>query len=169
VFTICTISFSILKCCILLTESVCVFRRFLTINSESFPKQHLPVGLCGGDVMCFLWGTNWTCTYYLEEIQCLKGYYWLESCVHLFSRLLLCEYGSRREGKGRRNRLSRTRQTNGFHYNISRKISLVGWGCLGQPVILTIYLFTSSTHRSPVGRGRVTMQSSVQQKFNKVT
>jgi hypothetical protein len=28
-------------------------------NSDYFPKQHSPVGLCNGDAMCFLWGTNW--------------------------------------------------------------------------------------------------------------
>jgi molecular chaperone DnaK len=31
-----------------------MFRMVLTINSDCFPKQHYPVGLCSGDVMCFL-------------------------------------------------------------------------------------------------------------------
>jgi hypothetical protein len=32
---------------------ICVFRMALTINSDCFPKQLKPVGLCRGDVMCF--------------------------------------------------------------------------------------------------------------------
>jgi hypothetical protein len=35
----------------------------LTINSDCFPKQHYPAGLCSGDIMCFLWGTNWICVF----------------------------------------------------------------------------------------------------------
>jgi hypothetical protein len=30
----------------------------LTIDSDYFLKQHWPVGVCSGDVICFLWGTN---------------------------------------------------------------------------------------------------------------
>jgi hypothetical protein len=37
----------------------------LTINSDYFPKQNEPVGLCSGDVMCFLWGTDWFSNYHI--------------------------------------------------------------------------------------------------------
>jgi hypothetical protein len=49
----------ILEHCILPTQCVCVLHMVLTINSDSFHKRHEPVGLCSGDVTCFLWGTNW--------------------------------------------------------------------------------------------------------------
>jgi hypothetical protein len=72
VATIRTTCFNTLNLCILPTECIYVFRMVLTIDSDCFPKQHYPVGLCSGDVMCFLWGTNWILIYYLEEIQSLK-------------------------------------------------------------------------------------------------
>jgi hypothetical protein len=56
---VCTTCFNTLKLCILPTQCICVFRMVVTINSDFYPKQHQPVGLCSGDVMCFLWGTNW--------------------------------------------------------------------------------------------------------------
>jgi hypothetical protein len=64
--TICTTRFNTLKLCILPTQCICVFRMVLTINSHSFRKQHEQVALCSGDVVCFLWGTNWICIYYLD-------------------------------------------------------------------------------------------------------
>jgi hypothetical protein len=51
VATICITCFNILELCILPTECVCVFRVVLTINSDCFPKQHQPVGLCNEGVM----------------------------------------------------------------------------------------------------------------------
>jgi hypothetical protein len=51
------------------TQCICVFRMILTINSDYFPKQHYPVGLCSGDVMCFLWGTNWIYIYCILPTQ----------------------------------------------------------------------------------------------------
>jgi hypothetical protein len=39
-YTIFTTRFNTLKLCILPTQSICVFRMVLTINSDSFPKQH---------------------------------------------------------------------------------------------------------------------------------
>jgi hypothetical protein len=43
----------------------------LTTNSDYFPKQHQPAGLCSGDVMCFLWGTNWIYIYCILPTQCI--------------------------------------------------------------------------------------------------
>jgi hypothetical protein len=44
-----------LEHCILpITQCVCVLHMVLTINSDCFHKQHEPVGLCSGDVTCFL-------------------------------------------------------------------------------------------------------------------
>jgi hypothetical protein len=40
VVAICTTCFKTLKLCILPTERICVFPMVLTINSDSFPKQH---------------------------------------------------------------------------------------------------------------------------------
>jgi hypothetical protein len=40
-------------------------------NSGSHNKQHYPVWLCNGDVMCFLWGTKWMYICHLEEIKVL--------------------------------------------------------------------------------------------------
>jgi hypothetical protein len=57
---ICTTRFNLVELCILFRECVYVFRMVLTIKSDCFPKQHSPFDLCSGDVMCFLWGTNWT-------------------------------------------------------------------------------------------------------------
>jgi hypothetical protein len=57
--------FNITEICILPTKCICVFHVVLTRNSDCFPKQHWLAGLCSGDVMCFLWGTNWIYTYYL--------------------------------------------------------------------------------------------------------
>jgi hypothetical protein len=34
---------------------ICVFHTILTVNNDCFPKQHEPVGLCSGDIVCFLW------------------------------------------------------------------------------------------------------------------
>jgi hypothetical protein len=39
---------------------ICMSRMVLRINSNCLPTQHWPVGLCSGDIMCFLWGTNST-------------------------------------------------------------------------------------------------------------
>jgi hypothetical protein len=41
------------------TQCVCVLHMGLTINCDCFHKRHEPVGLCSGDVTCFLWGTDW--------------------------------------------------------------------------------------------------------------
>jgi hypothetical protein len=71
VVSIYTTRFNTLKLCILPTQCICVFRMVLTMNSDCFLKQHFPVGLCSGDVMCFLWNTNWNYIYYLEEIPSL--------------------------------------------------------------------------------------------------
>jgi hypothetical protein len=43
-----------LEHCILSTQCVCVLHMVLTINSDCFHKRHEPVGLCSGDVTCFL-------------------------------------------------------------------------------------------------------------------
>jgi hypothetical protein len=51
---ICTTCLNIKENCILPTQCICVFRMILTINSDYFPNQHYPVGLCSGDVMRFL-------------------------------------------------------------------------------------------------------------------
>jgi hypothetical protein len=45
------------------TQCICVFRMVLTINSDCFHEHHWPVDLCSGDVMCFLWGTDWIAIY----------------------------------------------------------------------------------------------------------
>jgi hypothetical protein len=63
VATICTTRFNILKLCFLPTEYICVFYMVLKINSDYFSKQ-----ICCGDVMCFLWGTNWINIIYLGLI-----------------------------------------------------------------------------------------------------
>jgi hypothetical protein len=39
-------------------QNVFVSQMFVKINSDCFPKQQLPVGLCSGDVICFLRGRN---------------------------------------------------------------------------------------------------------------
>jgi hypothetical protein len=74
VVTICTTCFSILQLWILRTECICAFRMVLTINCDFLPKQHLPVGIRSGNVMCFLRGKKWNLIYYLEELHPLKGY-----------------------------------------------------------------------------------------------
>jgi hypothetical protein len=35
-----------------------VFRMILTVNRDYFLKQHQPVDLCNGKVLCFLCGTD---------------------------------------------------------------------------------------------------------------
>jgi hypothetical protein len=67
VIIICTTHIQKLR--ILSTESICLFRVVLPINSDHFREQHEPTGLCSSDVMCFLWGTNWICIYYSDEFQ----------------------------------------------------------------------------------------------------
>jgi hypothetical protein len=66
-----TICFNKLKLWILPTKCICVFRMVLTINSDCFPKQHYPVGLCSGDVMHLLWGTNWILIYIIWKCICV--------------------------------------------------------------------------------------------------
>jgi hypothetical protein len=44
----------------------------LRINSGYFPKQHQPVHLCDGYMLCFLWGKNWIFRY-LDEVG-LQGF-----------------------------------------------------------------------------------------------
>jgi hypothetical protein len=56
---------------------VYVFRMVLTVNND-------PAGLCSGDVMCSLWGTNWICIYYLDEFSDLK--WQLNYTVRIFSQ-----------------------------------------------------------------------------------
>jgi hypothetical protein len=51
VVTIYTIFFNILTLWVLPTECICVFHMVFTVNSDSFPKQHWPVGPCSGDIM----------------------------------------------------------------------------------------------------------------------
>jgi hypothetical protein len=51
------------KLCILSRDRICVFRLVLTINSDCLSKQHQPVGLCSGTIMCFLWGTDCICVF----------------------------------------------------------------------------------------------------------
>jgi hypothetical protein len=58
VVTICTTCFYILKLCIPPTECICMLRMVLTINCNCFTKQNSLVDLCSGDVICFLWGTD---------------------------------------------------------------------------------------------------------------
>jgi hypothetical protein len=60
VVTICATWFNIKK---LLILPIYKFRMILTVNSDCFPKQHEPAGLCSGDVISFLWGTNWVHIY----------------------------------------------------------------------------------------------------------
>jgi hypothetical protein len=52
--SLCTACVNTLQICIVPTQCICVFRMVLTINSDCFPKQHLPTGVYSGDVMCFL-------------------------------------------------------------------------------------------------------------------
>jgi hypothetical protein len=73
VVAICTTRFNTPKLCILPTQCTCVFRMVLTIKSDCFPKRHWPARLCSGDVICFLWGTNWIFICYLEKESVFKG------------------------------------------------------------------------------------------------
>jgi hypothetical protein len=57
VVTICTTCSNIIPS-ILAMKSICVFGVVLIISSECYSKQHKPIGLWSGDVMCSLWGTN---------------------------------------------------------------------------------------------------------------
>jgi hypothetical protein len=43
-----------LEHCILPTQCVCVLHMALKINSDCLHKRHEPVGLCSGDITCFL-------------------------------------------------------------------------------------------------------------------
>jgi hypothetical protein len=45
-----------------------VFRMILSINNDYFLKQHQPVDLWNGEVLCFLSGTDWILKYYFEEL-----------------------------------------------------------------------------------------------------
>jgi hypothetical protein len=45
-----------------------VFHMILTINRDYFLKQHQPVNLCNGNVLCFLCGKEWILKYYLDEL-----------------------------------------------------------------------------------------------------
>jgi hypothetical protein len=76
--SMCITCFNMPKLCILATGYICVFHMFLTINSDFFLKQHKVVGRCSGDVMIFLWSTNWIIyiyiLQYLEEIHSFWGY-----------------------------------------------------------------------------------------------
>jgi hypothetical protein len=48
---------------------ICVFHVILRMNSDHFLKQHLPVDLWNGEVLCFLCGTAWILKYYSEELR----------------------------------------------------------------------------------------------------
>jgi hypothetical protein len=39
-------------------DCIYFFRMILRLNSDYFPKQHQPVDLCNGEVLCFLCGTD---------------------------------------------------------------------------------------------------------------
>jgi hypothetical protein len=41
----------------------------LILNSYYFLKQHQPVDLCNGEVLCSLWGTDWILKYCLDELR----------------------------------------------------------------------------------------------------
>jgi hypothetical protein len=69
VVIICITYLNIQKLHSLPTQCIYMFRMILTINSDYFLKQDYPSGLCSGEVMCFLWGTDWTVTYYLEGLH----------------------------------------------------------------------------------------------------
>jgi hypothetical protein len=62
-----TTYFNILKLCFL-PQSVYAFRKAL----DCFTKQHLPVYLCRGAVICFLWGMNWISIYCGVFAPCKK-------------------------------------------------------------------------------------------------
>jgi hypothetical protein len=84
VVTICTTWFNIFKLCSLPKEWICAPYVFQTIKSDSFLNQYLPVHLCGWDVVCFLWGTNWIYIYIL-----LGGYAFLCLCKPPVTRMSL--------------------------------------------------------------------------------
>jgi hypothetical protein len=44
----------------------------LSVNRVCFLKQHQQVGICNGEVWCFLCGKDYTLKYYLDELQ-LEG------------------------------------------------------------------------------------------------
>jgi hypothetical protein len=46
------------------------FRMILNINSDYFPK---PTDLYNGDVLCFLWGTDWILKYYFKKLPLPEG------------------------------------------------------------------------------------------------
>jgi hypothetical protein len=49
----------------------CIYRfhTILTVNCDNFLKQHEPVDLCNGEVLCFLCGTDRIIKYYSDELQ----------------------------------------------------------------------------------------------------
>jgi hypothetical protein len=49
-----------------------MFCMILTVNSDYFRIQRLPVDLCNGEVLCFLCGKDWIIKYYLDELQGYK-------------------------------------------------------------------------------------------------
>jgi hypothetical protein len=61
---------------------ICVFRMILWINIDYFHKQHQPVDLCNGGVLCFLCGTDWIVKYYLDELR-LQRINYAESVANL--------------------------------------------------------------------------------------
>jgi hypothetical protein len=61
-------------------EYIYGFRMVLTISSDYFLKQHWPVDICNGDVLCFLCGRNWIFKYYLDKLWLQMDSYHLLVC-----------------------------------------------------------------------------------------
>jgi hypothetical protein len=48
---------------------ICGVNMILDANNDYFLKQHRPVDLCNGEVLCFLYGTDWILKYYLDQLR----------------------------------------------------------------------------------------------------
>jgi hypothetical protein len=58
-----------------------VFRIFLSVNSDYFPKQHEPVDICNGEVFFFILRYNLILIYYLFEISGSHGGEYDDGCL----------------------------------------------------------------------------------------
>jgi hypothetical protein len=54
VVNMCTTCFNNQYLCILPTECIYGFHMILRVNRDDSPKQSYPIGLCNGEVLCFL-------------------------------------------------------------------------------------------------------------------
>jgi hypothetical protein len=53
--------------CVLTIECIYGFHIVLRIKSHEILKWQQPPGVCGGDGLCFVWGTVWIFKYYSDE------------------------------------------------------------------------------------------------------